>query len=123
MSDPIRLGRIILYAREVVLKDKNSKEVAAFAVTRYSITGNKCRVPFNQEPGSESNLYVRPDDPNVAFPPVEGVDPKGECDVEAPFLKYDFKEGQVAWVVVNEKNEPLPRMYGFLSQILRIPIG
>lgn len=118
MSDPIILGKVTLYARIVTLEDGTK----AFSVTKYSAPGNKCRVPFNQSPGIEAKLYVRPGDSSARFPPVEGKNPNGECDVEEPFLRYDLDD-RVFWVVVNEKGVPDRYLQGSLSQILKQPIA
>ena len=120
MSDPIILGKITLYAREVVLDDKTTK---AFAVAMYSLGGNKCRIPFNQTPEKiEATLFVRPGDPNAPFPPVKGKESNGECGVAPSFLRYDLDD-RVFWVVVNKAGVPYPRLQGMLSEILRQPIA
>jgi hypothetical protein len=119
MPNPIVLGSITIYARLVVLDD--GKE--AFSVVRYTTPEFKCRVPFNQTPDIEGNVFVRPEDASARFPPAEGSDTDGECGVEAPFLKYYFKEGNVVWIVVNQKGEPNKALRGRLSEIFRVPIG
>jgi hypothetical protein len=119
MPDPIILGRITIYAREVVLGDDEK----AFSVIMYSTSEFKCRVPFNQTPKTEGNIFVRPEESTSPFPPVGGSDPNGECGVQAPFLKYEFKEGSVVWVAVDEKGALIKGMRGRLSEMFRIPLG
>ena len=123
MPDKIVLGSITLYAKVVVLEGEGHKEVPVFSVSRYSTPEGTCLFPFKGSSKFKDDLYVRPEDPNASFPPVEGVEADGECDVRNPFLKYYFKERDTMWVAVNHKNEPLTGLRGRLSEMFRIPIG
>ena len=113
MADPIILGKVTLYARIVELENGTK----ALAVAKYTAPGNKCRVPFNQTDEAEAVHFVQLGDSSAHFPPVEGKDPNGECDVEAPFLRYDLRD-DVFWVVVNKAGVRDRYLQGSLSMIL-----
>ena len=155
MPNPIILGSIVIYAREVFLDDGKK----AFSVVKYSTPELRCRVPFNQTSDIAGKVFVRPApaevqpqyikdqlkdpegkykeipfpnpvkpdekspfppiDRNAPQPPVRVSDPEDECDVGAPFLKYEFKEGEVRWVVLNKDGARITDRPGRLSELFR----